>query len=62
MRIITAPTTRALIWRDEDWRRLWEERTGESYPWPGKRKADSSVNGVDTLPKTPYVNSIGSFG
>jgi P4 family phage/plasmid primase-like protien len=23
---------------DEDWRRLWEERTGETYPWPNKRR------------------------
>ncbi len=42
--------------RDEDWRSLWEERTGETYPWPGKRNSDSSVNGVDTLPKTPYLS------
>ncbi len=24
---------------DEDWRRLWEERTGETYPWPNKRRS-----------------------
>jgi len=22
---------------DADWRKLWEDRTGEVYPWPGKR-------------------------
>jgi hypothetical protein len=24
--------------KDEDWRRLWEERTGERYPFPNRRK------------------------
>jgi len=46
---------------DEDWRRLWEEKTGEFYPWPGKRQRRLGVNGADTLPKTLYVNPIASF-
>jgi P4 family phage/plasmid primase-like protien len=46
---------------DADWRRLWEERTGEFYPWPGKRQWRSGVSGADTLPKTPYVNPIATF-
>jgi hypothetical protein len=41
---------------DADWRRLWEEKTGEFYPWPGKRQRRLGVNGADTLPKTLYVN------
>jgi putative DNA primase/helicase len=40
--------------KDADWRKLWEERTGEAYPWPGRRKfhtGDSGVSGADTLPQ-----------
>jgi putative DNA primase/helicase len=36
-RTTTAPTIPAPYLRDEDWRKLWEERTGETYPWPGRR-------------------------
>jgi P4 family phage/plasmid primase-like protien len=43
---------------DQDWRQLWEEKTGEFYPWPSKH---GSVNGVDTLPKTLYINSQATF-
>ena len=46
--------------RDEDWRSLWEERTGEAYPWP-KRKLGSGVNGDDTMPESPYLSPKGSF-
>lgn len=44
---------------DEDWRRLWEERTGETYPWPNRGK--SGVKGADTLPESPYLSPKGSF-
>lgn len=47
--------------KDEDWRRLWEERTGEFYPWPGKRQRRLGVNSADTLPKTPYISPIEDF-
>jgi P4 family phage/plasmid primase-like protien len=46
---------------DSDWRRLWEERTGEPYPWPSKRKPHSGVNSVDTLPESPYLSLKGGF-
>jgi hypothetical protein len=46
---------------DEDWRRLWEERTGEPYPWPSKRKPHSGVNSVDTLTESPYLSLKGGF-
>ena len=42
--------------KDEDWRKLWEERTGEAYPWPNKRKR--SVSRADTLLETPYISHI----
>lgn len=41
---------------DADWRKLWEEGTGETYPWPGRRKfqtGDSGVSGADTSPESP---------
>jgi putative DNA primase/helicase len=41
---------------DADRRALWEERTGETYPWPGRRKfhtEDSGVSGADTSPESP---------
>jgi P4 family phage/plasmid primase-like protien len=41
--------------KDEDWRGLWEERTGELYPWPNRRRSASGANGVDTLVESPYV-------
>jgi putative DNA primase/helicase len=47
--------------KDADWRRLWEERTGEAYPWPNQRRSGSGVNGVDTLPESPYLSPKGSF-
>jgi P4 family phage/plasmid primase-like protien len=47
--------------RDEDWRKLWEEHTGETYPWPGKRKSNSGVKSVDTLGESLYIAPIGSF-
>ena len=46
---------------DADWRKLWEDRTGEVYPWPSKRQQRSGVNGADTSPKTPYISSIEDF-
>jgi P4 family phage/plasmid primase-like protien len=47
--------------KDEDWRKVWEELTGEIYPWPGKGKLNSGVNGVDTLLESPYVSLKETF-
>jgi hypothetical protein len=33
--------------KDEDWRSLWEEKTGESYPWPNRRKRERSAVEVE---------------
>jgi hypothetical protein len=41
---------------DSNWRKLWEERSGELYPWPNQRKPHSGVNSVDTLPESPYLS------
>jgi hypothetical protein len=46
---------------DADWRKLWEERTGEAYPWPGRRKAQSGeagVSGVDTSPENSHKDEV----
>jgi len=47
--------------KDSHWRKLWEERTGELYPWPNQRKPHSGVNSVDTLPESPYLFLKGGF-
>jgi P4 family phage/plasmid primase-like protien len=44
---------------DADWRKLWEEKTGEAYPWPNK--GNRGVSRADTLPETPYISPIEDF-
>ena len=44
---------------DADWRKLWEEKTGEVYPWPNKSKR--GVSRADTLPETSYISAIEDF-
>lgn len=45
--------------RDADWRKLWQERTGETYPWPSKQR--KGVKSADTSPETFNISSIEDF-
>jgi hypothetical protein len=41
---------------DGDWRGLWGERTGETYPWPNKGRWGLGASSADTFPESPYVS------
>jgi putative DNA primase/helicase len=47
--------------KDESWREVWEECTGEKYPWPTQQRSEKGVRSADTLGEIRLLDDIGKF-